>query len=195
MTRIQAFYHVCCMNNWRDVFHEQYTMVRRVGLPVSCFVLGNDDDRRWVEQYLPVLGNQPNLGWYETPTLDELHKWSQKHTDCGVVYFHTKGVSKPWRDDLPGWRRLMMDRVVEAWKTNAASMSQYDVIGAIWRDDHRGYNHFAGNFWAARADWCARLTPPWQHREQHTGRGWLRHKRMHAECWLCSSSYYHHLEV
>lgn len=192
---VQAFYHVACMGNWREVFAEQMDVFDQVGLKPMCFVLGGDSDRQFIEQRATVLGNQPNLGWYETPTLDELHKWCYSNLDCGVLYCHTKGVSKPWNTSASDWRRHMTDRVIDQWRTNSEYLAEYDVVGTAF-STYVGMFHFQGNFWMARADWCARLDPPWMHRDNHIGRGWFRSgKRFHAECWLMSKNYYHHKEV
>jgi hypothetical protein len=60
--------------------------------------------------------------------------------------------------------------------------------------DNPSIPHFCGNFWMARCDWVASLTPPWVHRNnggpEIAGNPWV---RMHAEMWL-GHKFYHGVE-
>jgi hypothetical protein len=184
VTEFKAFYHLACFAGWRDIFHEQLECFQNAFLKPSVFVLGTEEDASYVQRYLPLLGFQANLGWFETPTLDELWKWSREHTDAAVLYCHSKGVSKPWNPNEKCWRQIMMYQVVARWREHLERLTESDCVG-IYYNIHRSHPHYAGNFWIARADWVAHLPHPWEHRLWPRN-GWLRPPRFHAEAWLMS---------
>ena len=78
-TTFQAFYHLACLPEWQPIFHEQLDGFCAANLRPACFVLGTDEDRQYVERHLPVIGHENNFGWYETPTLDALWRWSREN--------------------------------------------------------------------------------------------------------------------
>ena len=184
----QPFYHVACMGNWKQVLEEQVECFRKAGLSPMTYVLGNPADAAYVERFVPVVGHNPTLKWYETPTLDCLHKWSIANPTGAVLYCHTKGVSRPWDEGKGIWRRLMANEVIVPWRANLAALTRCDTIGVNF-SRRLGQHYYEGNFWMARADWVAHLAPPWEHRAGKR-RGWMGSHRHSAECWLFNKPFH-----
>ena len=189
---LQAFYHLACMHNWKEVFHEQLEAFLACGIRPSTFILGNVADAEYVKQHLPVIGWQANFRWYETPTLHELWKWCKDHQDAAVLYCHSKGVSAPDDQGKTCWRRLMMRETVSKWSNHLPELTAVDALGVNFRRSPKGNNYFEGNFWLARSDWVAHLDDPWEHRANPGS--WLggkRWDRMHAEIWILHKPFHH----
>jgi hypothetical protein len=183
-TTFQAFYHLACLPEWQPIFHEQLDGFCAANLRPACFVLGTDEDRQYVERHLPVIGHENNFGWYETPTLDALWRWSRENPGGAALYCHSKGVSKPQDEGKACWRRLMARGIISPWQANLAKLERCDAAGVNFCR-YLGHPYFEGNTWIARNDWIAHLPAPWEHRA--TARpGWMRPERIHAEAWpLC----------
>lgn len=180
----RAFYHLACIGCWESVYPEQLNQFKECGLRPYTFVLGKPEEAALVAQDLPVLGHQANAGWFETPTLDELHKFCCANTNAKVLYCHGKGVSHPGDGKSELWRRKMMEHVVLPWREHLEKLEEFDTVGTYFAS-HHGQDHYAGNVWLARADYIARLPAPWAHRNEPRI-GWFRRPRFHAECWLFS---------
>ena len=184
-TELKVFYHVACMGNWRQVFADQMALFDECGLEPRCYVLGSAED------YFDVLARCPDavhagsdLRNYETPTLQALYGWASENPGAAVLYCHTKGVSNPGDTGKIAWRILMEETVIRPWRENLGKLAIHDMVGLGWIDNP-SLPHFSGNFWMARCDWIASLTPPWIHRNnggpEIAGNPWI---RMHAEMWL-----------
>lgn len=188
----QSFYHIACMGNWKEVLLEQLEVIKEKKLEPICFVIGSPSDIDWVRQLpLRVAGTSSNLLLYETPTLELLYEWCEENTNGAVLYFHTKGVSKPSCKIKPLWRKLMSKHVVERWSDNLQLLCDYDIVGVNWMHDPR-WPHYSGNFWMARSDWIYQLPNPALYRMQGgpdlCGNPW---DRMSAEMWLGCRPYHH----
>lgn len=198
---LAVFYHIACMNNWREVVGEQLCLLGFAGLvEANCCVLGTEGEANWCEDKAAELGVKlkvaavrNKLSLYEGPTLAALHSWALKNPLGSVLYFHTKGVSKPHDRHKIAWRRLMQRHVIADWRANLEKLAVADILGVSWQE-LRDFPHFCGNFWMARCDWLSHLDPPARYRRSRTpfvwaGQSWTR--RMYAETWLGSKNYHH----
>ena len=186
-----VFYHVACMNNWREVFDEQADTFDRLGLAPVAGVLGSEDDAEYVAERMKVAYLSPTLTEYEVPTLELAWEWAKRNPDAAVMYAHTKGVSNPTDANKPAWRSLMTRYVIEAWEANVERLAEYDAIGVDWQQSAI-HPHFSGNFWLARADWLKQLNSPTEYRAKGgptiAGNAW---ERMAAEVWIGSKPFHH----
>ena len=184
---LACFYHVACMGNWREVVCEQMTTLTAAGIIPQAYVLGTEDEARWVEsQGADIIGQDPRLDRYEIPTLTAAWEWAKANPAGSVLYLHTKGVSAPEDENKPAWRKLMMSALVEPIEANHALLARYDMVGVDWQNSP-DYPHFSGNFWLSRADWVASLDSPEAYQESKTielcEQPW---ERICAEMWLGS---------
>lgn len=182
---LKSFYHIACMNNWKDVVIEQKEVCDSVGIVPVCGVLGSLDDVVWIKDLgLDIAYHSSNILEYETPTLKMLYDWSKSNKDGAILYFHTKGVSVPTDVVKKYWRWLMMDNLVLKWKTNIIDLISYDAIGVSFLKRAKR-PHFPGNFWIASVSYINTLIDPIKHKLDGgpaiLGNPW---NRMHAECWI-----------
>lgn len=183
---LKIFYHVACLNNWKEVVLEQLGLILATGLPFAVGVLGSDKDRALLRRLgLPIEFESDDLTLYEIPTLALAWEWAKNNRNGGVFYFHTKGVSAPWSEGKRAWRRIMEIALLENWKYRILDLGFFDAVGVSWCPG--GMPHFRGNFWAARCDWIAQLQDPREYQAWNGptiwGNPW---KRMAAEMWLGS---------
>lgn len=189
---LQPFYHIAAMGDWKNIVTEQISIIRELKIhePI-CGLLGTKADLEWAKkQNLNIKYHDTNLQQYETPTLKLLYDWSHSHCRDAVLYFHTKGASKPIGHNIPTyWRYLMTDYLIKDYEHNLKMLNLVDIIGVDYV--HNAHSHFSGNFWMARCDWINQLIGPWQHRRQRGfsfgGHPW---ERLHAEFWVCSKKNY-----
>ena len=191
---LAAFYHVAAMGNWQDVVTEQCEMLAGKGIIPKCYLLGEKADEDWLARMpVEIIGRSTSLTLYETPTLSALWDWCKTHEDSAVLYFHTKGVSKPEDSNVEPWRKLMELHLIKRVEENMPCLAVADIVGVNWQEK-RERPHFSGNFWMARADWVNSLPDPWDHRKAGGpvlgGNTWA---RMHAEMWIGCRNY-HHIE-
>ncbi len=192
---LKVFYHIACMNNWKDVVAEQTRVFKDNGLTAWAYVLGSEADAAWVLSLggVHLLGQSPDLQRYETPTLQELYVWCCANPGGAVMYVHTKGVSAPQDQVKVHWRRLMTHYVVKQWPTNLAALADFDMVGVGWTNSVR-LPHYSGNFWMARAEWIASLDSPQRYRDAGgpwvAGQSW---ERMSSEMWIGSRPYHYML--
>lgn len=162
--KMQAFYHVACMNGeaWKPIVLEQMALFNEVGVtPVAC-VLGTEADAEWVrEQGAVVQSVHPSMAQFETPTLQAMWEWCRENPDGYAMYVHSKGASQPGDDRRRVWRQLMGYYVIGDWPSTIDKLKNADVAGVSWLDRHW---HFSGNFFMARADWINKLPSPLDHR-------------------------------
>ena len=155
-------YHSAAIGNWQAVVTEQLTQCRDVGLNSIRFThVGGGE--AWVVEEGKRLGldmilvrADPNIIHYETFGILEVERLAKEEKVADpILYFHTKGVSNPWRYTTD-WRKLMMAWVIGQWRENMRQLSQgYDAIGVNWIS--HGQQHFSGNFWMANPDWIRKL--------------------------------------
>ena len=188
---LKAFYHVACMGNWKEVFLDQCNLLAEVGLFPEAHVLGTLEDFKWVKEHLPAYHWGGDVKQYETPTLQALQDWCNRHPESSVLYFHTKGVSQPRNLGKQAWRILMEEALIRNWKVNLACLATFDFVGVNWMNNP-DYPHYCGNFWMARADWLISLPTPKRYRSMGGpwvgGNPW---ERMHAELWLGCRPWHH----
>lgn len=202
---VRGFLHVCCIGGYREVLWEivhallESRLYDRSAL-IEMAVLGSEADQQIVADLVRpfprfrIAYRSTELDQYEFPSLgllqDVCRTW-----DGPVYYLHTKGVShSPHNLYARYWRRHMLDEIVANHEHRLIDLESADTAGANWSADH-----YAGNFWWARASHIRRLPDicelqrnprpvVWQRTdgEPETGRGvgprW--NQRLQCEYWL-----------
>jgi len=160
--KIAVFYHVYQVNNWREIFWDQITLLFDTGLleASSLVHIGVNGD-------LPLEFDNPKFTIKynshqetEADTLYSLYDFCQKNPDYQVLYFHTKGVTKygtSHRDSCHWWRKLMEHHLIRNWQNAVEKLKESDSAGILFREFPQ--NHYSGNFWWVNADYINRLTP------------------------------------
>ena len=96
----------------------------------------------------------------ENATIHMIEKWLPGHQGWYVLYFHSKGATKPNNPMSEKWRECMM-RPVNNWRQSVRDLDNgYESVGCHWMTGPRmplGQSIWAGNFWWATADFLLTL--------------------------------------
>lgn len=178
----------------------QMTAMAESGLLDACshFVVGINGGAESAEAVARLIPAKAQRVWHglesraENLTLVEIEKWVKDHPGWNVLYFHTKGISHHPRStygEFAGrWRRCMMRRNVEEWRTAVAALDEgHDAAGCHWmtgQGSDRSQHYFAGTFWWATSDFLAKLPSIYERqRIKDSGIASIE-SRYEAEVWL-----------
>jgi hypothetical protein len=194
---IHVFYHVACMFHWREIVSEQLKILAgHPNLRVRIGFTGSKSD----SGFLYHLGTALNLDFeimfvgsgnhnYEYPTIERLHKEcvEGKETDP-VLYFHTKGASKPgdWHSMM--WRWYMNAKMLD--NLTLAQMAIEHGHGWAAPIISQGIGpgpHTPGNFWMSSREHIRKLPEMQAFRKQWNASlpkwNWIG-DRHGAEAWI-----------
>ena len=191
--KIFGFMHVATMNNWKDIVNELLDFARKSGLLcetelLTLVILGrnsrklavpfslrlpNREDLRLIRYPVnsKIISGGNNLRRYEGPTIKELwKKCNDTDEEFYVYYVHTKGASYGSNFKSDKWRRAMASVILGAGWRECVDMlkSGKETCGIMRRK-----NHYAGNFWWARASYIRTLERPKTTRNRFYYENWL----------------------
>lgn len=178
---IYGFFHICMINNWREVVEEQLQLMKRSGLydrllTLYCGIVGTQDTS-FLDKYskIKILYKDSQIARFEFLTLEHLQNFCKTDAsdDSKIFYIHTKGISKKGKPDpisaemssyLSDWRNYLNYYILERYEECVRQLNYADIVGVNWRGLGTGTaiyggvtNHFSGNFWWARAEYIKRL--------------------------------------
>ncbi len=164
--RLGVFYHIAAMGHWDSVVEEHFRILSNVGLSgihIGLLGQGKDSDtvHKLADRYsldISIEYAHSDMKMYEHPSITVLEDWARKN-DGYLLYFHTKGVSRPNELLKQNWRKLMNIYVIENWRQNVSLLRNgYDAVGTN-QQNPRKYFHFPGNFWMATTEFIRTLPP------------------------------------
>jgi hypothetical protein len=175
---VQVFYHVCCMNNWKEIFTDQIQKIIYSGLyekmrAINLFIVTMGLDIKDIAPFVYRYGNKIRIREYtasddEMFTLVHIHDYITDKTK--LLYLHTKGVTR-WqtttytigttRHDIPNlyrniedWRHFMEWYLIKEYKRCLDLLDTDNTVGVNYLTSPR---HYSGNFWWARGDYYLKL--------------------------------------
>jgi hypothetical protein len=172
LVKIAVFYHVYQIDNWQELFNEQFGAIEKSGLLDATEFVHLGINGSSVFNYPKVISQtNPNQHMEETETLKYLKNFSEKNPGYKILYLHTKGVGKHL-DLMDDWRKMMNYFCIERWEECVDILDSYDAIGCNYFEDTwlGHYPHFSGNFWWAKSDYINTL----DHSFLKTSRRWDR---------------------
>lgn len=185
-------WHVACMGNWKAVVTEQLALLKSVELrQVDVSYVGNLVELAWLheeasyhEMTLNVVSKEPDLKVAEVPALLHVERLARGGTDRPILYFHTKGVSRPDDRKRWTWRRALQEFTIKRWKENLHLLldQHLDAVGFNWVEYGLPY-HFSGNFWMASPDWIRKLP---DFKQYSTIKLMATNPRFNCESWIGS---------
>jgi hypothetical protein len=193
--KVEVFYHIAAMGNWREVVAEHFALLGEVGLDsVQVSYLGEMEGLDHVmrsaadaDVNATIARLDQRLTLYETPALKMIEGWARTN-EGSVLYFHTKGVSAANDPYKRRWRHLMDREVIGNWRDNVQQLDNFDLVGVNWRHCPP-ISHFCGNFWWARSDWIRSLAPfDLYYENPRYPTDWGSGRRLGCEFWISSSS-------
>lgn len=139
------------------IIGEQMAALKSSGLldaasQVICGINGGDESRKLATALLPEKASLVFHGLQcrnECRTIRVLEEWLPGHEDWYVLYFHSKGATRPDVRNFH-WRTCMMKRLVKNWRICIAQLEEgYEAVGCHWFEPPftpPGQFIFAGNF-------------------------------------------------
>jgi hypothetical protein len=180
LVKIAVFYHVYQIDNWQELFNEQFGAIERSGLLDAADFVHLGINGSSVLEYPKVISHiNPNQHMEETETLKSLLGFSKENPGYRILYVHTKGVGKHI-DLMDDWRKMMNYFCINKWEEVVPLLDKYDAIGCNYFEDTwlGHYPHFSGNFWWSTTDYINTL----DHSFLETKRRWDR------EFWIGTGS-------
>lgn len=189
------------MNHWREVASEQLRLLA-IGCPgatVRVGFSGNNDEFGYLARTADAHGVSLDCLFcgsgdhnYEFPTLDRLDTACRVETSrSAVLYFHTKGVSRPgeWRSVM--WRWFLNAYMLRGLLVAMDSLASASVVAPVFSSEPM--LHPCGNFWLARTDHVCDLPKLDEFKATFMSRfnekrpQWLSIRHA-AEMWICQNS-------
>lgn len=157
---IQIFYHICCMNNWKDIFIQQITKIIYSGLysrvkTINLFIITCGLAIKDIAPFVYRFGNKIRIREYienddEMFALTKIHDYITDKTK--LLYIHTKGVTR-WGtssytigdrvhsipniyQNIEDWRHFMEWHLIAKFDQCIKLLDNYDTVGV----------NFIGNF-------------------------------------------------
>ena len=161
---IYIYIHVCCINNWKDVFLKLYNAIKTSGMydiikGIKCNVLTNNYDALFFANLdkIEVIGIHNNLNLYETPTINLLHEHALRE-DFYVLYIHTKGIkSNGSNQNITDWVKYLTYFNIHKYDVCIKSLSEYDTVGVNLYIGNMYPTHYSGNFWWSKSDYIKKI--------------------------------------
>jgi len=171
--KIYVYMHVCCINNWKDIFNSLYTKIKTSGLhnkiqSIRCFLLSTNiqEDVSFFyslnDEKIELIGYHTNLELYEIPTIRLLHEHACRE-DIYVLYLHSKGVKhygKNTEVNVCDWVNYMTYFNIEKHDTCLQALIDNDTVGVnLHRKENMIQTHYSGNFWWTKSEYLKKLEP------------------------------------
>jgi hypothetical protein len=159
---IYIYFHICCINNWKDVFNNLFNKIKDSGLydiikEIRCGILGNHEfyDPLFTDPKINIFGMSDNLNQYELFTLNKLYEDSKKEK-FKVLYIHTKGVRHNNQNiNVNDWIEYLSYFNIEKYKRCIELLDEYDTVGVNLTKENP--IHYSGNFWWSKSEYINKL--------------------------------------
>ncbi len=154
--KVYVYIHICCINNWQEVFAKLLSDIKTCGLydkieKIRCVVLTMNSipDELFRDPKIELVGVHRNLNLYELATLHPLYDHARTE-DFYVLYLHTKGVrhnnTNPCVND---WVNYLSYFNIEQHETCMKELEDHDTVGVNLQNDP--CIHYSGNFWWSKS--------------------------------------------
>ena len=186
---ILGVYHIAAVNHWHEIVNEQLSLLAKAQFPgpIHCTFTGLEEEWGYVHHVAQRFGLDCRLAQLtkfadcEFPAMRLVEGLARDAEDI-ILYFHTKGVTRPNEWPHLMWRLFMNAHCLTGWQRMheaLARSAEHDCAGAGWIE-WWGTNAFAGNFWMAKAEYIRSLMPFDEYRVAYGGTRWA------AEHWINS---------
>lgn len=177
---IYIFIHICCIEDWEDIFNDQIDYLKKTGLfeksdKIFLGILGSLSVVN-----LPIFNNKKfnilyidqRINLYEIHTINFIKYicMNDPYTeDVNILYIHTKGVRNSGNKEvIKSWRKMMEYFLIEKHENCLKYLNIYDTIGVnainlfCYNKDKIKVNkdhtyHYSGNFWWSKKSYINKL--------------------------------------
>lgn len=165
---IYIFIHICCINDWKNIFNEQIYTLKCSGLyeKAKCIYLGilceiNVTNMEiFNDPKFHIMYIDQRFSLYETHTINYIkYICDNTNHEINILYIHTKGVRQAGNSIVTeSWRNMMEFFLIDNYKICLANLSKFDTVGInavnlhCTNIDEISINkdhtyHYSGNFW------------------------------------------------
>ena len=156
------YIHVCCINNWKDIFNRMIFHIKNSGLynkvkRIRCNILTENEDDLFFfdDEKIEIIGTSTELNLYEVSTINLLYKDSFSE-DFNVLYLHTKGVKhNDTNINIIDWVKFMTYFNIYHHDTCIINLLNFDTIGVNLITNPEV--HYSGNFWWSKSEYIRKL--------------------------------------
>jgi hypothetical protein len=156
------YFHICCINNWKDVVNDLLFKIKDSKLydfidEIRCCILGKCDDMSLFNyDKIKIIDTNEDITLYETFTINKLYEDSKKE-DFMVLYIHSKGLNHngknqcvlDWVDYLSYFNIYLHSLCIKLLEDN------YDTVGVNLQFQRA--LHYSGNFWWSKSSYINKL--------------------------------------
>jgi hypothetical protein len=154
-----GFYHVCMINNYKEIVDEQITLIVGYGIyrhskEINVVCLGGLKEFNALKRKYKAYGK---FKWHHKHSINEfefqtIKLLKEQQGDYYAFYLHTKGVFDGRGDH---WRQYMNHYNLVKWKEAQAKLKEgYDIVGVKWLNENSRYpRHFSGNFYHVSSEY------------------------------------------
>lgn len=154
--KIYIYLHICCINNWEEVFSKLLSDIKTSGLyekieKIRCTVLTLEcvSDELFQDPKIELISVHRNLNLYELATLHPLYEHAQKE-DFYVLYLHTKGVRHNKTNPCVNeWVDYLAYFNIEQHQICIEGLETHDTVGVNLQQEP--CTHYSGNFWWSKS--------------------------------------------
>lgn len=196
------YIHVCCINNWKDVFRKLMTKIRDSGLydkvdEIRCNVLTSDANKDELDDVFKdskiTFKTSSDIKAFEVPTINWLYEDS-KTDDFKVLYLHTKGIrhyNRPCEINVTDWVDYLVYFNIEQYSVCLEKLDEYDTVGVNLQSEN--VTHYSGNFWWSKSEYIRKLDKC-KYESYTDPEFWLTREKKGKYCCLWQSGINHYEE-
>ena len=174
------FIHICCIENWKDIFIEQINSIKDSGLykiitKIHLCILGNINiikDDIFNDDKFNIIYVDSRIYLYEILTINSIKSFCDRiDEEIYILYIHTKGVRRAGNDIIiKSWRNMMEYFLIFKFKECLHGLNElnYDTLGNNILNskcvDEKYVNinpnhnlHYSGNFWWSKKSYIDKL--------------------------------------
>jgi len=153
------YIHVCCINNYKEVFNNLIYCIKDSGLydsisEIRCCILGDYDIELFKDEKIKIHKTSNHLSLYEVFTINKIHE-DCKNEDMNVLYLHTKGITRNNDMNVNGWIDYMIYFDIYNYKKCLELLLDNDTVG-VNLNEHPVF-HYSGNFWWSKSSYIKKL--------------------------------------
>ena len=161
------YFHICCINNWKQIVSELFHHIKSSGLyesihQIRCGVLGLGDQNHELFQdpKVTILFQHDSLDLWEVVTINTLHTYAKENPEeeFQVLYLHSKGVRHNSRNpNVNDWVQYLTYFNIYQWSGCISLLDTNDAVGVNLSAQHPV--HYSGNFWWSKSTHIKSLGP------------------------------------
>jgi hypothetical protein len=205
-TDIYVYFHVCCINNWKDTFLFLYANIKHSGLysrtrAIRCNILSPYPEETIAffqllcDNKIEIIGLSDDISLHEIPTINMLHRDACSATeDYNILYIHTKGVRhRGLNPHVIDWMKYLAYFNIYRYDLCLSKLKEYDTVGVNMIKYPHPTLHYSGNFWWSKTQYI-RTLEPCVYQNYNSPEFWLTEKEQGKFCCLWNSHVDHYIQ-